>query len=97
MRLVGESLEARNELRLFLMNDSVDMARDICKPTAGYDQDLIQMLKDLIAKGAPVKVCRTCTARCRICINHPYFERAEKSTMPELAQWVVDNDRAPTF
>ena len=29
------------------MNDSVDMARDVCKPPANYDQDLSQMLRDL--------------------------------------------------
>ena len=55
------------------------------------------MLKDLIAKGVPVKVCGTCMARCGIYKNHPYFEGAEKSTMPELAQWVIDSDKVLTF
>lgn len=97
LRLAGKLLEAGHELRLFLMNDSVDMARDLCKPPAGYDQDLSRMLKDLIAKGVPVKVCGTCMARCGIYKNHPYFEDAKKSTMPELAEWIVDSDRVLTF
>ncbi len=97
LRLAGKLLETNNEVRIFLMNDSVDMARDVCKPPQGYDQDLSQMLKDLIAKGVLVKVCGTCMARCGIYKNQPYFEGANKATMPELAQWVVECDKVLTF
>ena len=97
LRLAGKLLETNNDVRIFLMNDSVDMARDVCKPPQGYDQDLSQMLKDLIAKGVPVKVCGTCMARCGIYKNQPYFEGANKATMPELAQWVVECDKVLTF
>jgi len=55
------------------------------------------MLKELIKKGIPVRVCGTCMARCGIHKNHPYFEGAEKSTMPALAEWVVDCDKVITF
>ena len=97
LRLAGKLLETNNDVRIFLMNDSVDMARDVCKPPQGYDQDLSQMLKDLIAKGVLVKVCGTCMARCGIYKNQPYFEGANKATMPELAEWVVECDKALTF
>ncbi|MCB5254038.1 MAG: DsrE family protein [Candidatus Cloacimonadaceae bacterium] len=97
LRLANTLNESGHELRIFLMNDSVDMARDVCKPPQGYDQDLSQMLKDLIAKGVCVKVCGTCMARCGIYKNHPYFEGAKKSTMSELAAWVVDSDKVLTF
>ncbi|WP_298170284.1 DsrE family protein [Acidithiobacillus sp.] len=97
LRLAGKLLEAGQEVRVFLMNDSVDMARDVCKPPEGYDQDLSKMLKELIAQGALVKVCGTCMARCGIYKNHPYFEGAEKSTMSELADWVTDSDKVITF
>lgn len=79
------------------MIDSVDLLRDVCRPPANYDQDLSQMLRDLIAKGVTVKVCGTCMARCGIYKNHPYFDGAAKSTMPELAEWVVDSDKVLTF
>ncbi len=85
------------EVRIFLMNDAVDMARDICKPPQGYDQDLAQMLRDLITNGVPVKVCGTCMSRCGIHKNHPYFEGAEKSTMQALTEWVIDSDKVLTF
>jgi uncharacterized protein involved in oxidation of intracellular sulfur len=97
LRLAGKPLEAGQEVRLFLMDDSVDMAREACKPPESYDQDLSQMLKDLIAQGVPVKVCGTCMARCGIHKNKPYFEGALKATMPELAEWVIESDRVLTF
>ncbi len=87
---LAETLRKKGaEVRIFLMNDAVDMARDACKAPENYDQDLSQMLKDLIANGVLVKVCGTCMARCGIYKNHPYFEGAEKSTMIALSEWVI--------
>lgn len=97
LRLANTLLEMKHEVRLFLMNDAVDMARDECKAPEGYDQDLSQMLKELIAKDAKVQVCGSCMARCGIHRNRPYFEGAHKSTMKYLADWVVDSDRVITF
>jgi len=97
LRLAGKLLDTGQSVRIFLMNDAVDMARDVCKPPEGYDQDLSQMLKDLIVGGVPVKVCGTGMARCGIYKNHPYFEGAEQSTMAALSEWVVDSDKVLTF
>ncbi len=97
LRLAGKLVENKQEVRIFLMNDAVDMARDVCKPPEGYDQDLSKMLKDLIAQDVTVKVCGTCLERCGIYKNHPYFEGAQKSTMQELAEWVIDSDKVITF
>ena len=97
LRLAEKLFEAGQEIRIFLMNDAVDMARDMSKPPEGYDQDLSKMLKDLIVRKIPVKVCGTCMARCGIYKNQPYFEGSEKSTMTELAEWVVHTDKIITF
>jgi uncharacterized protein involved in oxidation of intracellular sulfur len=97
LRLAGKLVDGGQQVRLFLMNDAVDLARDACQPPPGYDQDLAQMLRDLIAQGVPVEVCGTCMARCGIYKNHPYFEGAKSSTMQALADWVVDSDRVLTF
>ncbi len=95
---LAETLRGKGQnVRIFLMNDSVDMARDACKAPEGYDQDLSQMLKELISKDVKVKVCGTCMARCGIYKNHPYFEGANKSTMGELADWIADSDKILTF
>jgi uncharacterized protein involved in oxidation of intracellular sulfur len=97
LRLAETLRKNGNDVRIFLMNDSVDMARDVCKAPEGYDQDLSQMLRDLISNNVPVKVCGTCMSRCGIYKNHPYFDGAEKSTMAALAEWVTDSDRVLTF
>ena len=97
LRLAENLVESGQDVRIFLMNDAVDMARDACAPPVSYDQDLSDMLRGLIALGAVVKVCGTCMARCGMYRNQPYFEGAEKSTMPELAAWVLDSDKVITF
>jgi uncharacterized protein involved in oxidation of intracellular sulfur len=97
LRLADKLVDGGNEVRLFLMNGAVDLARDACRPPEGYDQDLSKQLKALIARAVPVKVCGTCMARCGIYKNHPYFEGAEKSTMQQLAEWTVNSDRVLTF
>lgn len=97
LRLASKLLDAGSQVRVFLMNDAVDMARDVCRPPAGYDQDLSQMLKALIVRGVSVKVCGTCMARCGLYKNHPYFDGAETSTMSALAEWVIDSDKVISF
>ena len=97
LRLAGKLVEGGSDVRIFLMNDAVDLARDACRPPEGYDQDLSGMLKALIARGVTVKVCGTCMARCGIYKNQPYFDGAEKSTMPALAEWVIDSDKVISF
>lgn len=97
LRLAETLRKNGHTVRIFLMNDAVDMARDVCKPPAGYDQDLSQMLRQLIANDVQVKVCGTCMARCGLYKNHPYFEGAEKSTMAALADWVAESDKVLTF
>ena len=97
LRLAKKLHESGNEVRLFLMNDAVDMARDACRPPEGYDQDLSTMLKEAIAHGIVVKVCGTCMTRCGVFKNQPYFNGAEKATMAELAGWVVESERVISF
>ena len=97
LRLAGQLQVTGHTVRIFLMNDSVDLARDSNKKPLEYDQDLSQMLRDLIAKGVQLRVCGTCMARCGIHKNEPYFAGAEKSTMAALAEWTADSDKVLTF
>ena len=78
------------------MNDSVDMARDVAKPPEGFF-DLGKMLKDLIDKAVPVKVCGTCKVRCGIHKGESYFKGAQEAKMNELAEWVKEEDKIITF
>nr|WP_319475248.1 DsrE family protein [uncultured Sphaerochaeta sp.] len=49
-------------VRIFLMNDSVDIARDSNKKPLEYDQDLSRIFRDLIAKDLRARVCDTSIA-----------------------------------
>jgi uncharacterized protein involved in oxidation of intracellular sulfur len=96
LRLAEKLREDGEEIRLFLMNDAVDLARDATKAPEGYF-DLVEMTKELISKGVPVKVCGTCQVRCGIHKGKPYYEGAQKATIGELAEWVRASDRILTF
>jgi uncharacterized protein involved in oxidation of intracellular sulfur len=96
LRLASQLLKSGSEVWIFLMNDAVDLARDTTKPPADYF-DLVQILKDLIAQGVPVKVCGTCKARCGIHKGQPYFQGSEEAKMSDLAQWVIQADKVITF
>ncbi|NLB66419.1 MAG: DsrE family protein [Lentisphaerae bacterium] len=97
LRLASTLAQDGHPVRIFLMNDSVDLARDSCRPPTGYDQDLVAILKKLIAQGVAVKVCGTCMARCGIHKNEPYYAGANRATMAELAEWVITSQRTLTF
>ena len=78
------------------MNDSVDLACDVTKLPEGYFV-LGKMLKELISKNVPVKVCCTCKVRCGIHKGEPYFDGAHEAKMTELAQWVKEADKVISF
>ena len=97
LRLGEKLLESGAEVKYFLMNDAVDLAREKCVKPENYDNDLVAILKSLIAKGVGVEVCGTCQARCGIYKNEPYYAGAEKSTMPNLANLILNSDKVLSF
>jgi len=96
LRLAEQLLNVGLEVNIFLMNDSVDLARDAATPPEGYF-DLGGMLKELIEKSVLVKVCGTCKVRCGIHKGEPYFEGAQEAKMTELAQWIKEADKVISF
>ncbi len=97
LRLVETLLKKGEEVRVFLMNDSVDLAREVTKKPDFYEFDLVQMLKELYENGMKLKVCGTCQARCGLNKNQPYFSDKIKATMKDLADWVIECDKVLTF
>jgi uncharacterized protein involved in oxidation of intracellular sulfur len=96
LRLAQRLHEDGAEVRIFLMNDSVDLARDGITPPEGTE-DMVKMLKTLIASGVPVKVCGTCQNRCGVLKGQPYYEGAQFSTMAECSEWVRSSEKVLTF
>lgn len=97
LRLAKTLKQKGEEVRIFLMNDSVDLARDTTIKPEFYEYDLVQILKELYEDGAKLKVCGTCQARCGLNKNQPYFNDEIKGTMDNLASWVIECDKVLTF
>ena len=97
LRLAGKLVDNGSHVRIFLMNDAVDLAREACRPPESCDQDLSKMLKELIIRGVDVEVCGTCMARCGMYKNQPYFAGAKTSTMQALAELVIASDKVISF
>jgi len=97
LRLTKTLQTKDEEVRIFLMNDAVDLARDAAKKPEFYDYDLVEILKNLYLNGIKLKACGTCQARCGINKNEPYFKDEIKGTMIDLANWVINSDKILTF
>ncbi|WP_456456222.1 DsrE/DsrF/TusD sulfur relay family protein [Nitratifractor sp.] len=97
LRLAKNLHERKEEVRIFLMNDSVDLARECNRKPENYDHDLVAMLKELYQAGVALKVCGTCQARCGLFKNEPYFAPEIKGTMNDLADWVLESERILSF
>ncbi len=96
LRLAGQLHKDGVTVRLFLMNDAVDLARESIKPPEGYF-DLVRIVKDFISTGVAVRVCGTCQGRCGLSKGEPYYSGANKSSMMELYEWVRTSDQVLTF
>jgi uncharacterized protein involved in oxidation of intracellular sulfur len=96
LRLGEKLVKANAKLKIFLMNDSVDLARERVEPPAGYF-NLTEMLTGLMVKGVSVKVCSTCLARCGIHKAKSLIKGAPEAKMPELAEWILECDKVISF
>ncbi len=95
LRLADTALSAGTELNLFLINDGVDVARERDDLAEGAD-NLAQMLADLIAKGATVKICKTCLDRCGIGRGE-LVQGTRVAGMADLHQWLLEADKVVSF
>lgn len=95
LRLAGTLAERGSPVRIFVMNDAIDVVRAGSTPL-GAEFDLQAMLRDLLKKGARLKICTTCVNRCGI--GHgEVIPEAVMASMADLAEWVVESDRAVVF
>lgn len=97
LRLAKNLHEKGEIVKIFLMNDAVDLARDMTKKPEMYDYDLVEIVKNLYTSGINLSVCGTCVTRCGINKNQPYFNDEIKGTMNKLTEWIIDSDKVLTF
>lgn len=96
LRLAEATVHEGDSTSIFLLNDSMDLAREGVSP-GGYDTDLGKMLSELMAKGVMVKVCKSCLTRCGIARNMPLLSGASESKMSELAALIKESDKVISF
>lgn len=95
LRLGATLIDQQARLRVFVMNDAIDLVRKEGLP-AGTEFDLQAMLRALLARGARIKICTTCVNRCGI--GHgEVMPEAIMATMGDLAAWVRECDRVLVF
>src|SRR5512139_1072931 len=90
LRLASTLLERKSPVRIFVMNDAIDLVRQGAMPE-GAEFDLQAMLRALLPKGGRVKICTTCVNRCGIGEGEVIPE-AIMATMADLAAWVAESD-----
>lgn len=95
LRLASALVERRSPVRIFVMNDAIDIVRQGSMPE-GAEFDLQAMLRGLLPRGGRIKICTTCVNRCGI--GHgDVIPEAIMATMGDLASWITESDRVVVF
>jgi len=91
---LNEQDRIETKIKVFLMSDSVACALVKQVPAEGYN--IQQMIEILLAQGAEVRLCKTCTDA-RGLTSLPLIEGAEIGTLDDLAQWTLAADKVVSF
>lgn len=96
LRLAETLIAAGDEVRLFVMNDAVDIVRaGISHPEESFD--LIQMIRELIEEGVVVRACGTCLERSGSNPGEMAIEEVLVSDLNDLSNWIRESDRVLSF
>lgn len=95
LRLAATLLAQGASVRVFVMNDAIDLVRQGAMPE-GAEFDLQGMLRGLLPKGGRVKVCTTCITRCGM-HSGDVLPEVMLASMGDLAAWTIESARALTF
>jgi uncharacterized protein involved in oxidation of intracellular sulfur len=95
LRLAETTLELKHEVRIFVMNDAVDITRADSKPE-GTEFDLGQMLLAIEKKNGRIKLCTTCINRCGISKGN-LLNQTWPGSMKDLSNWIAESDKVVTF
>jgi uncharacterized protein involved in oxidation of intracellular sulfur len=83
------------DVQMFLLADAVGCALPGQHTPQGY-YNIERMLRSIVGNGGKVKACGSCVDA-RGMRTSSLVEGVEKSSMSELAQWVLSADRVLTF
>jgi uncharacterized protein involved in oxidation of intracellular sulfur len=93
LKLAGTILEEHpgTAVRLFLVSDAVGCAIEQQTPPEGWP-NIGEMLRDVIGRGAEVKLCVTCI-KARGLAYVPLIAGAEVGNMSDFARWTVESGK----
>ncbi|MBI2918119.1 MAG: DsrE family protein [Chloroflexi bacterium] len=93
LRLAETSLAKGHEVKLFVMNEGVEIARnDLAVPEGAID--LVQMVRDQVEKGLEIKACTTCLKWHHVRDVCPEVTAAG---MINLVNWMETADKVISF
>jgi uncharacterized protein involved in oxidation of intracellular sulfur len=95
LRLAQALLTQETRVNLFLLGDSVGMAKAGQEVPAGY-YNLSKMLEQLTEKGVAVKACTTC-CKARGFKAEDLVKGVAIGGMTDLARWVKESKQVMTF
>lgn len=96
IRLASTLYASGDDVRVFAMNDSVDIVRESIRHPEGYF-DLKQMTRDMISDGITVRACGTCLERTGSNPGETAYEGVIVSDLKDLSEWIHESDMIMTF
>ena len=94
LRLAQTSLAKGHEVKLFLMNEGVEIARGGLAAPQG-EIDLVQMLREQVEKGLEVKACSTCLKWHNV--GRDIAPEVMAAGMIDLVNWIEAADKVVSF
>ncbi len=95
LRLAGALIATNQKVNIFLLGDSVAIAKKGQKTPTGY-YNLAQMLGEMVKAGADVRACGTCLTA-RGIEAHELVEGVSVGKMLDLARWIGENSKIIAF
>lgn len=95
LRLAGELLDQDVKVKIFLLEDGVDVGKEN-QDTKGKEYNLEKLTKKLLAKDVPFIACSTCLKVCGIS-KEKLLDGIIEGHMSDLAKWIKESEKILTF
>ncbi|HLC99818.1 MAG TPA: DsrE family protein [Patescibacteria group bacterium] len=95
LRLAGELLDQDVEVKIFLLEDGVDVGKEN-QDAKGKEYNLEELTKKLLAKDVPFVACSTCLKICGVS-REKLIDGIIEGHMSDLAKLVKESDKVLTF
>src|SRR3990167_1276955 len=95
LRLAGELLDQDVEVKIFLLEDGVDVGKEN-QDAKGKEYNLEELTKKLLAKDVPFVACSPCLKICGVS-REKLIDGIIEGHMSDLAKLVKESDKVLTF